>query len=860
MKTHFSLLFSFLLLIVLQVSGQEQPASKKIDTLLISAKDSLIFLDSTLIHTDEQETIAPPSLEVLIYKGRTYSLQANEIMLELEEPLDTSRLMDEIPVMERMIASIRERAKDPNAKFNFRYVNALLRILQSTEESNQELNELVQARLDRLQNLDSLLGTMKKDDFFKYKIRDTLLLPTYSVEIENLKNNIHRIDSTIYRQELQSARYQSKLSSITIGIMELRRYVRAGRTQLEKNLLKKEINFIWESYSIPSPKSILQITVDSFKLNYLFLLRQLRADMFTTVLAILILIACFVSVNHTMSKIEKDKEYGKIILDRVKYLSKRPFSSVVVAALPLVFFMFDTGSVALLTFFMYLLVIFSSILIHLAFPRRVFLRWLVLVAVFAFFSISNLYWEIAYQERIYFQLGNLAVIYLLWQIPKKFKSNDQSEIKFLLSLRILTMTFLIMGVIANVFARYSLAKLLSVAGVVGFIHAITLYLFIKVIMEIIYVIVENKRDSDAFTSYMHFQGIQDRIRGFFTFLAVFFWINMLLHNLALSDYVQETLTQFLTKERLLGATAFTFGSILLFGGLIYGAYVLANNVAYFASLKDQQYAGNRTKRLGSSILLIRLAVLIVGFIIAATAAEIPLDKVTIVLGALSVGIGFGLQTIINNLVSGVILAFERPIQIGDDIEVGLNSGQVKEVGIRASKILSYDGAEVVIPNGDLLSQSLINWTLSDKRRRIELIIGVGYNSDMQKVKTLIEEVLKKDKILTTPMPRVLMQNFNESSVDFRVLFWIESMDMMLEMRNEVMNAIFESFRENKIEIPFPKRDLYVKSLPEEITEIGLPKKDSTSTDLPAEETDAADLLNKEDKKNPPKTDPEDNLH
>ncbi|WP_026967743.1 hypothetical protein [Algoriphagus terrigena] len=240
MKTHFSLLFSFLLLIVVQVSGQEQPASKKIDTLLISAKDSLIFLDSTLIQEAVQETIAPPSLEVLIYKGRTYSLQANEIMLELEEPLDTSRLMDEIPVMERMIASIRERAKDPNAKFNFRYVNALLRILQSTEESNQELNELVQDRLDRLQNLDSLLGTMKKDDFFKYKIRDTLLLPTYSVEIENLKNNIHRIDSTIYRQELQSARYQSKLSSITIGIMELRRYVRAGRTQLEKNLLKKE--------------------------------------------------------------------------------------------------------------------------------------------------------------------------------------------------------------------------------------------------------------------------------------------------------------------------------------------------------------------------------------------------------------------------------------------------------------------------------------------------------------------------------------------------------------------------------------------------------------------------------------------
>jgi small-conductance mechanosensitive channel len=189
-----------------------------------------------------------------------------------------------------------------------------------------------------------------------------------------------------------------------------------------------------------------------------------------------------------------------------------------------------------------------------------------------------------------------------------------------------------------------------------------------------------------------------------------------------------------------------------------------------------------------------------------------------------VGIGFGLQTIINNLVSGVILAFERPIQIGDDIEVGTMSGQVKEVGIRASKILSYDGAEVVIPNGDLLSQSLINWTLSDKRRRIELNIGVAYDSDMKLVRQILEKVLDRDRILKAPQPRILMQNFNDSSVDFRILFWIESMDIFLEMRNEVMTAIFDAFQEHGIEIPFPKRDLYIKSLPEDLDKLRENKK------------------------------------
>lgn len=854
MKNHFSILLSFFLALTSPVFGQDLLAPKKIDSLLRSAKDSLIFFDSSLLITEIPESLRSPSLEDLIKKGRTYTLQANEIMLEIEEPLDTTHLANEIPVLEQTISSIRERAKDVNTKFNFRYINALLRILKTTEETNEELDETLQLRLDRLQYLDSLLGNIKKDEFFKYKIRDTLLLPMYSSEIQNLKGNIHYLDSMVYKQELQAARYQSKLSSITIGIMELRRYVENNKSILEKNLLKKEINFIWESYSIPSPKSIFQITIDSLKLNYLFLLRQLRADLFITYLALIILIGSVVMIYRLMKSIEKDKEYGKIILGRVQYLAKRPIASSMVAILPLIFMMFDIGSVALLTFFMYLLVIFSSVLIHFSFPIRVFIKWCVLVVIFLFFSISNLYWEIAYQERMYFQIGNVIALTLLWQIPKNFQPEENREVKFLNRLRALTMFFLITGIIANIAGRFSLAKILSVAGVIGFVYAIVLYFFIKVIMEIIYVIVENKRDADAFTSYIDFQGIQKRIQGLFTFLAILFWVIILLQNLALSDYVYDLLTQFLSKERTLGATSFTYSSILLFGALIYVSSILANNVAYFASLKDQKHSANRTKRLGSSVLLIRLAVLIVGFIIAATAAQIPLDNVTIVLGALSVGIGFGLQTIINNLVSGIILAFERPIQIGDDIEVGLNSGQVKEVGIRASKILAYDGSEVVIPNGDLLSQSLVNWTLSDKRRRIELLIGVGYDSDMAKVKALIDEILNRDKVLKTPTPRVLMQNFNASSVDFRVLFWIENMDMMLEMRNEVMIAIFQAFKENGIEIPFPKRDLYIKNLAEEMAKVDSPNTDPTSEDMFLQSKSPI----KFDKKNPPKADPEEN--
>ncbi|MFN3997811.1 mechanosensitive ion channel family protein [Algoriphagus sp.] len=843
MKKFLSVLFTFFISLQLPVFGQNSNLEQKVDSLLSFSKDSLVVLDPSQRRSASDTVYITPSLEELISKSRRYTFLANEIMLDLQEPLDTAQFNSEIPAMNETLESLRERTNSPNTKFNFRYINALIRILETTDEKNISLDKIVQERLDRLGVLDSLLMTIKRDDLFIYKIKDTLLLPMYSGEIQNLKKTVYAIDSTLYRQELQAARYQSMLSTISMGLAELKRYVETNKTILEKNLFKKEINYIWESYSIPSPKSILDITFDSLRLNFLFLKNQLSESLVASIAALLILIIASVIIRQTVRRIERDKEYGKIIIGRIKYLDETPIATTAIALLPLVFFLFDTSSITLLTFFIYLQVFFSSILIYRYFPRHTFIRWMVLVVIFIFFTISNLYWEIAYQERLYFEIGGLIFISILWNLPKNFTSEDPKEIDFLKKLRFVTLILLTLGLIANIFGRYSLAKILSVSGAVGFIHAITLYLFTKAVMEIIYVALENKKESDSFTSYLDFKSIQKRIRGFFLFLAGLFWITIMLANLVLSDFVYEGIMKFLVEERFLGATSFTFKSVLLFGALIYVAFILSNNIAYFATIKDQQQASNRTKRLGSSVLLIRLGVFIIGFFIAATAANIPLDNITIVLGALSVGIGFGLQTIINNLVSGIILAFERPIQIGDDIEVGSLTGKVKEVGIRASKIQGYDGSEIIVPNGDLLSQHLINWTLSDKRRRVELLIGVAYSSDMAMVESLIQEALDQDTISKTPAPRILMQTFGDNSVDFRVLFWVDDMDTWLQVRHQVMSAIYASFLENGIEIPFPKRDVYLKSLPELKV---------------AKESDSKKKMNTI--KNPLKSDSEDNLH
>ncbi|MFL0685797.1 MAG: mechanosensitive ion channel family protein [Algoriphagus aquaeductus] len=814
--------FFFCLCFSLQAFSQDSISKTSTDSLFASAKDSLVVKEGNGFLSDLKNNDFP-RLEELIRKGKTYSLLANQIRMELEDTMDTIRLSEEIPEMETTLEALDERIKTPNTQFNFRYIFALDKILVSIQEKNEELDKIAQGKLDRLQRLDSLLKTIKSDEFFLFKIRDSTLLPSYAEEIQNLKFNIHALDSALYRQELIAARFQARLSKVTITLLGLKRYLENNRTFLEKNLLKKEINYIWESYQIPSPKSIFQITLDSLKLNFLFLRRQLLSHPLLSFCALLILMGGYFGIRNVIKKIAENKEFGEIILQRTKYLRKQTLATTMLALLPLVFFMFDTASIAFLTFFIYLQVLFSSVLIFDNFQTRTAWKWIVLVFLFLFISISNLYWEIAYQERVYYVFCNLIYLLILWQIPRKFQSEDPKEIVFLKRLRAVTLAVIFLGLLANSLGRFSLAKIFSVAGTIGFIYGVCMYFFVKSAMEISYVLLENKRDNDDLTNFLDFQRLKNRINSLFLFLAGLFWAVIYLYNLAINDFVFSRLKNFLVQERSLGDSTFTFGSILLFIGLVYLSYLISNYLAYFVSIKDQKNDEQNSKKLGSSILLIRLGVLGLGFFIAITAAKIPLDKITIVLGALSVGIGFGLQTIINNLVSGVILAFERPIQIGDDIEVGNLTGKVKEVGIRASKIQAYDGSEIVVPNGDLLSKSLINWTLSDKKRRIELIIGMSYDSDMEKVNSILNKVLDRESILKYPPPRVLMQNFSDSSVDFRVLFWIDNMDNMLLIRNEVMSEIYMAFKANDIEIPYPKRDLYLKSLPTQFRSISNPE-------------------------------------
>ncbi|HLK28564.1 MAG TPA: mechanosensitive ion channel domain-containing protein, partial [Puia sp.] len=183
------------------------------------------------------------------------------------------------------------------------------------------------------------------------------------------------------------------------------------------------------------------------------------------------------------------------------------------------------------------------------------------------------------------------------------------------------------------------------------------------------------------------------------------------------------------------------------------------------------------------------------------ASGIPLDKVTIIIGALGVGIGLGLQNIVNNLVSGVILAIERPIQVGDIIDIGGNTGRVKEIGIRSSRIVTPDGAEVIIPNGDMLSQKLTNWTLNNTHMRVELNFKITDNATVPQAKEIITKIFETDEgVMKNPEPQFLIKNMAQSGTDLQIFFWAFDINKGAQLKSDINQKIFEAFGKEKINI------------------------------------------------------------
>jgi small-conductance mechanosensitive channel len=204
--------------------------------------------------------------------------------------------------------------------------------------------------------------------------------------------------------------------------------------------------------------------------------------------------------------------------------------------------------------------------------------------------------------------------------------------------------------------------------------------------------------------------------------------------------------------------------------------------------------------------------ILVGIIIAFQFVGIDLSGLAVIFGLLSVGIGFGLQNVTANFVAGLVLLFERPIKIGDRITVGEVEGDVEEISLRATKIRTLNNISIIVPNSQFVTSNIVNWSYGDLRIRLDIDVGVSYGSDLEVVLASLKEVaLENPKVLKEPEPDVLLRDFGESSWNMRLRLWIDNPQGHHGIRSDINCAIVRKFREKGVEIPFPQRDIHVRS-------------------------------------------------
>jgi small-conductance mechanosensitive channel len=211
--------------------------------------------------------------------------------------------------------------------------------------------------------------------------------------------------------------------------------------------------------------------------------------------------------------------------------------------------------------------------------------------------------------------------------------------------------------------------------------------------------------------------------------------------------------------------------------------------------------------------LIHYSLILIGFLFAISVAGIDMSKFAILAGALGVGIGFGLQNIVNNFLSGLILLFERPVKVGDMVSLEDQWGTITRIGLRSTVVETFDRSEIILPNSELIAQRVVNWTFSSHVVRVVLPVGVAYGTPLAKVlEVLMKAARDNEDILDNPAPSAIFTGFGDSSINFELRAWIADVNQRLRIRSELGLAIDRHFRDNGIVIPFPQRDLHVQSV------------------------------------------------
>jgi potassium-dependent mechanosensitive channel len=368
---------------------------------------------------------------------------------------------------------------------------------------------------------------------------------------------------------------------------------------------------------------------------------------------------------------------------------------------------------------------------------------------------------------------------------------------------------LIAAVFTGVCGYMRLARLLGNAVLGSAYAALVLYAGVRVGEGLIAYALRALPLRDLLIVQRHRPLVQRRLTLALRWLSVGAWAYFTLDGLGVIGSISSAGTMVLGARYVRGSVSLSLGDVAAFALTVWAVFVVSSFVRFV--LDEEVYPRVRLPRGAAYALATIVHYVIIGFVLAVAALGIDLNRLTIVAGALGVGVGIGLQSVVANFVSGLILLLERRLHVGDAVQLGTLEGRIREIGIRATTIRTWDGAEVIVPNAALTSERVTNWTLSDTLRRVTLDVGVAYSADPQRVLEILRSVATAHpKALSDPPPLALCTGFGDSALKFELRVWTR-IDDAESFLSRLAIAVHGALSAAKIEIPLPQRDVHIRN-------------------------------------------------
>lgn len=366
------------------------------------------------------------------------------------------------------------------------------------------------------------------------------------------------------------------------------------------------------------------------------------------------------------------------------------------------------------------------------------------------------------------------------------------------------------GFVAGVLGYLSLARILASEIIAGGTMAVGLYAFLRIAIGIVSFGLIIRPISSLRMVKNHRAFIEKRIYRLLVWATVIIFVYRLLMYTGFLNPTLSFVQNILAFKFERGSVSISIEDVVAFFLTVWVAYLLSAIIRFILQEDVYPRIGVQKGMAYAASSLINYILLALGFVVGLGVIGVSLTKISVLAGAFGVGIGFGLQSIVNNFVSGLILLFERPLHVGDTIELGDISGEVKSIGIRSSTVRTFRGADIVVPNADLVTKQVTNWTLGDKLRRIDLPVGVNYGADPEDVIQIFEKVARAHPdVSNSPAPIALFKGYGDSAINFEVRVWTDKLEKFPAIRSELATSIYHACYDAGISFPFPQREVRI---------------------------------------------------